>query len=65
MRITRQRRDTGYCIELPYGPLFQPGELAMTDSNAFDRASPAEDPTWKASWETEENYWYENFTSRP
>lgn len=37
----------------------------MTDSNAFDRASPAEDPTWKASWETEENYWFENFTSRP
>ena len=37
----------------------------MSDPNAFDRVSPAEDPTWKASWETEENYWYENFTSRP
>src|SRR3954468_9145759 len=38
---------------------------AMTDPNAFDRVSPAEDPTWKAAWETEENYWFENFTSRP
>jgi hypothetical protein len=37
----------------------------MTDPNAFDRVSPVEDPTWKASWETEENYWFENFTSRP
>jgi hypothetical protein len=37
----------------------------MTDPSAFDRVSPAEDSTWKASWETEENYWTENFTSRP
>ena len=37
----------------------------MSDPNAFDRVSPAEDPTWKAAWETEENYWHENFTSRP
>jgi hypothetical protein len=37
----------------------------MSDPNAFDRLSPAEDPTWKASWETEDNYWFENFTSRP
>jgi hypothetical protein len=37
----------------------------MTDPNAFDRVSPAEDSTWQASWETEENYWHENFSSRP
>jgi hypothetical protein len=37
----------------------------MTDPNAFDRVSPAEDANWQASWDTEENYWFENFTSRP
>ena len=37
----------------------------MPDPNAFDRVSPAEDPAWKASWETEDNYWFENFSSRP
>jgi hypothetical protein len=37
----------------------------MSDPNAFDRVSPAEDPTWKAAWETEDNYWFENFSSRP
>ena len=31
-----------------------------------DESVPAEvDPTWKAAWETEDNYWFENFTSRP
>jgi hypothetical protein len=37
----------------------------MSDPNAFDRVSPVPDPAWKASWETEDNYWHENFTSRP
>jgi hypothetical protein len=37
----------------------------MTDPNVFDRASPVEDPNWQAAWDTEENYWFENFTSRP
>ena len=37
----------------------------MSDPAAFDRVSPVEDPNWKASWETEDNYWHENFTSRP
>ncbi len=37
----------------------------MSDPNAFDRVSPAEDASWQASWETEDNYWHENFTSRP
>ena len=37
----------------------------MSDPNAFDRVSPAEDSTWRASWETEDNYWQENFASRP
>jgi hypothetical protein len=37
----------------------------MAEPNAFDRVSPAEDPSWRASWETEDNYWHENFTSRP
>ncbi|HEV7366781.1 MAG TPA: hypothetical protein VGN76_13115 [Gemmatimonadales bacterium] len=23
------------------------------------------DPAWQAAWETEDNYWYENFTGRP
>ena len=37
----------------------------MTDPNAFDRVSPAEQPAWEAAWETEDNYWHENFSSRP
>ena len=37
----------------------------MTDPNAFDRVSPAESGNWQASWETEDNYWFENFSSRP
>jgi hypothetical protein len=37
----------------------------MSDPNGFDRASPAGDPAWKAAWETEDNYWFENFSSRP
>lgn len=36
----------------------------MSDPNAFDEASPV-DPAWQASWETEDNYWTENFSSRP
>jgi len=40
-------------------------EVPVSDPNAFDRVSPAEDPDWKAAWETEDNYWTENFTSRP
>jgi len=26
---------------------------------------PVVDRTWKAAWETEDNYWFENFSSRP
>ena len=37
----------------------------MPEINPFDRVSPVEDTTWKASWETEDNYWHENFNSRP
>ena len=37
----------------------------MTEPNAFDRVSPAEGSDWQASWETEDNYWFENFSSRP
>jgi hypothetical protein len=37
----------------------------MSEPNAFDRVSPVEDSSWEASWETEDNYWHENFTSRP
>ena len=25
----------------------------------------ADDPSWQAAWETEDNYWVENFSSRP
>ena len=37
----------------------------MSDPNAFDRISPVRDPNWESSWETEDNYWFENFSSRP
>lgn len=37
----------------------------MSDPNTFDQISPANQPSWEASWETEDNYWHENFTSRP
>lgn len=38
----------------------------MSDPQSFDRVTPAVgDPQWQASWETEDNYWHENFTSRP
>lgn len=37
----------------------------MSDSSSFDRVSPAEDSTWQAAWDTEDNYWFENFSSRP
>lgn len=30
-----------------------------------DVAPRAVDPIWKAAWETEDNYWFENFASRP
>ncbi|HEY8197779.1 MAG TPA: hypothetical protein VIG04_12415 [Gemmatimonadales bacterium] len=33
---------------------------------AHDESVPTPvDPTWEASWETEDNFWFENFTSRP
>jgi hypothetical protein len=32
-------------------------------ADAVDRE--ATDPTWLAAWETEDNYWHENFSSRP
>ena len=28
-------------------------------------ATPRSDPDWQAAWETEDNYWFENFSSRP
>ena len=37
----------------------------MSDPNAFDRVSQAAEPDWEAAWETEDNYWHENFSSRP
>jgi hypothetical protein len=37
----------------------------MSDPNAFDRVSQADQTDWEAAWETEDNYWHENFTSRP
>ena len=37
----------------------------MSDPNAFDRASQAGDTDWEAAWETEDNYWHENFSSLP
>ncbi|HLS46896.1 MAG TPA: hypothetical protein VK012_00125 [Gemmatimonadales bacterium] len=32
-------------------------------ADAVDRE--AIDPTWQAAWETEDNFWHENFSSRP
>lgn len=29
-----------------------------SDPSALDRVSPAEAPTWKASWETEDDYYH-------
>jgi hypothetical protein len=40
-------------------------EVRVSEPNAFDRVSPVEDPAWQAAWETEDNYWTENFTGRP
>ena len=37
----------------------------MTNPDAFDRVSPTRNTDWEAAWETEDNYWHENFTSRP
>ena len=37
----------------------------MSDPNAFDRVSPRNPTDWTAAWETEDNYWHENFSSRP
>jgi len=37
----------------------------MSDPNAFDRVSQANPGGWQASWDTEDNYWFENFSSRP
>jgi hypothetical protein len=34
------------------------------DPKTTDPGTPA-DETWAASWETEDNYWTENFSSRP
>ena len=33
--------------------------------DAIDRVSPGDPTDWQAAWETEENYWFENFSSRP
>jgi hypothetical protein len=37
----------------------------MAKKNAGDDTPIIKDPAWKAAWETEDNYWFENFTSRP
>lgn len=30
-----------------------------------EQVPPQADAAWKAAWETEDNYWFENFSSRP
>lgn len=30
-----------------------------------DAVPPTPERAWEAAWETEDNYWFENFTSRP
>ncbi len=40
--------------------------MSEKQNDQQDQADPPPvDPTWKAAWETEDNYWFENFTSRP
>jgi hypothetical protein len=31
----------------------------------YTEGTMADAPIWKAAWETEDNYWFENFSSRP
>jgi hypothetical protein len=38
---------------------------APLDENASANENAARDDNWEASWETEDNYWHENFSSRP
>ena len=38
----------------------------MPGMNSGSEDTPEmKDPSWKAAWETEDNYWFENFSSRP
>jgi hypothetical protein len=38
----------------------------MPNRKQADEETPiVRDPSWKAAWETEDNYWFENFSSRP
>lgn len=42
--------------------------MADHDRNRRDEREPSQDELgldWKAAWETEDNYWQENFSSRP
>lgn len=39
--------------------------MSKSKAKPDDPLPPAVDPTWKAAWETEDNYWFENFSSRP
>lgn len=41
-------------------PLSPTTPLTMTNT-----PSPSPGNGWEAAWETEDNYWHENFTSRP
>ena len=40
-------------------------KTAASKRKASTSEPPPVDQTWKAAWETEDNYWFENFTSRP
>lgn len=64
--VTRAESRSRYT---EFEPVFIPviEEESMSEPHAFDRVSPAdsENASWRASWETEDNYWQENFTSRP
>lgn len=39
--------------------------MSKSKAKAGDPIPPVVDPTWKAAWETEDNYWFENFSGRP
>jgi hypothetical protein len=40
-------------------------EAMMARKKAQKEILIGTDSTWKAAWETEDNYWFENFSSRP
>jgi hypothetical protein len=45
--------------------LFEEATMPKKKARHAEPAAPRSDPDWQAAWETEDNYWFENFSSRP